>query len=196
LQTRHDKAVAEANNHAEEVNRLRKVIDTMRTEQDAVTRTAVVSNAEAQELQTLKEALANAEAQRANIEAERDQALEAVQDAEDRIETMKVEVVKKHLARVEPLEKENADLSDRIDRLEAIIAAGDRITRAAVLVGEKREINTLTEEDEEEDESSEDATSGAQQSPKVNGVDKDVIGTVSLSPYVISSFCSVGSDVC
>jgi hypothetical protein len=91
---------------------------------------------------------------------------------------MKVEVVKKHLARVEPLEKENAALFDKIDRLEAIIAAGDRVARAAATLGEKREINTLTEEDEEE-ESSEDAVSGAQQAPKVNGVDKDVIGTVS-----------------
>jgi chromosome segregation ATPase len=190
LQTRHDKAVAEANKHAEEVSRLRETIDTMRTEQDAVRRTAIPSDVEAQELERLKEALATVEAQRENIEAERDQALEAVQDAEDRIETMKVEVVKKHLARVEPLEKENADLSDRIDRLEAIIAAGDRITRAAVLVGEKREINTLTEEDEDEEEqgSSEDAASGAQEAPKVNGVDKDVIGTVSLSPYVIFRF--------
>jgi predicted nucleic acid-binding Zn-ribbon protein len=111
------------------------------------------------------------------LERERDEAIRAAEDAEDRIETMKGEVVRKHLARVEPLEKENALLTDKIDRLEAIIAAGDRIARAAATVGEKRTINTLAEEEEDVDE---DAVLGAQV-PNSNGaVDhNDVVGTVS-----------------
>jgi chromosome segregation ATPase len=111
------------------------------------------------------------------IEAERDEALQVAQEAEDRIETMKGEVVRKHLARVEPLEKQNAALTDKIERLEAIIAAGDRVARAAATLGEKRNMNTLAEEDEDEDE--DDTATGAQHLPKVNGQSNDVIGTVS-----------------
>jgi chromosome segregation ATPase len=111
----------------------------------------------------------------AEVEAERDEALQAAQEAEDRIETMKGEVVRKHLARVEPLEKQNAALTDKIERLEAIIAAGDRVARAAATMGEKRNMNTLAEEDEDED----DTATGAQHLPKVNGQSNDVIGTVS-----------------
>lgn len=85
-------------------------------------------------------------------------------------------MVRKHLARVEPLEKENAALFDKIDRLEAIIAAGDRVARAAATLGEKRDINTLAEEDEEHED---DAAPSAKYIPKVNGVSDDVIGTVS-----------------
>jgi chromosome segregation ATPase len=113
----------------------------------------------------------------AEVEAERDEARQAAQEAEDRIETMKGEVVRKHLARVEPLEKQNAALTDKIERLEAIIAAGDRVARAAATMGEKRNMNTLAEEDEDEDE--DDTATGAQHLPKVNGQPNDVIGTVS-----------------
>jgi DNA repair exonuclease SbcCD ATPase subunit len=111
------------------------------------------------------------------LEQERNKAIRAAEDAEDRIETMKGEVVRKHLARVEPLEKENAFLLDKIDRLEAMLAAGDRIARVAATVGERRNINSLAEEDED---SAEDAWPGAQPS-KVNGTGdhKDVVGTVS-----------------
>jgi TolA-binding protein len=114
------------------------------------------------------------------VKRERDTAIRAAEEAEDRIETMKGEVVRKHLARVEPLEKENAYLTDKIERLEAIIAAGDRIARAAATMGEKRNINTLTEEVEEDDE--EDAvTSSSAQVAQVNGTGapNDVVGTVS-----------------
>jgi hypothetical protein len=111
------------------------------------------------------------------LERERDEAVRAAEDAEDRIESMKGEVVRKHLARVEPLEKENALLTDKIDRLEAIIAAGDRIARAAATVGEKRTINTLAEEEEDADE---DTVLGAQVSNSNGAVDhNDVVGTVS-----------------
>ena len=111
------------------------------------------------------------------LEQERNKAIRAAEDAEDRIETMKGEVVRKHLARVEPLEKENAFLLDKIDRLEAMLAAGDRIARVAATVGERRNINSLAEEDED---SAEDAWPGAQPF-KVNGTGdhKDVVGTVS-----------------
>lgn len=113
------------------------------------------------------------------LELERDEAIRAVEEAEDRIETMKGEVVRKHLARVEPLEKENSQLHDKVERLEAILAAGDRIARAAATLGEKRDINTLAEEEEEEDNDSGAALST--QPPKVNGTGpaQDVVGTVS-----------------
>ena len=111
------------------------------------------------------------------LEQDLNKAIRAAEDAEDRIETMKGEVVRKHLARVEPLEKENAFLLDKIDRLEAMLAAGDRIARVAATVGERRNINSLAEEDED---SAEDAWPGAQPF-KVNGTGdhKDVVGTVS-----------------
>ncbi|KAF2849605.1 hypothetical protein T440DRAFT_499777 [Plenodomus tracheiphilus IPT5] len=114
------------------------------------------------------------------LETKHAQAVQAAEEAEDRIETMKGEVVRKHLARVEPLEKENAMLLDKVDRLEAIIAAGDRVARAAATMGEKRNINTLTEEDEEDEEDEErdeeeDTMSGAQ-GPKSVGAAADVVG--------------------
>ena len=58
-----------------------------------------------------------------------------------------------------------------------MLAAGDRIARVAATVGERRNINSLAEEDED---SAEDAWPGAQPS-KVNGTGdhKDVVGTVS-----------------
>ena len=108
--------------------------------------------------------------------AERDDAIKAAEDAEDRIETMKSEVVRKHLARVEPLEKENEALNDKISRLEAIVAAGDRVARVAATLGETRAINTLAEEGEGDS----DASAGAQV-PLINGnaPAKDVVATVS-----------------
>jgi len=139
LLSRNDKAIANADAHAQEVQRLMNMIQ--------------------------------------SIESERAQAIQAAQDAEDRIETMKGEVVRKHLARVEPLEKENAMLFDKVDRLEAILAAGDRVARAAASMGEKRNITTLIEEEDEEEER--DTTSAAAPS-KSNGVPtaaEDVVGT-------------------
>ncbi|OAK96582.1 hypothetical protein IQ06DRAFT_319233 [Phaeosphaeriaceae sp. SRC1lsM3a] len=137
------KQVSEAEIHAQEVKRLQEAMEGMQKEHSQTARTVADTDASAQELQTLRKALEDAQ-------AERDEA------------TMKGEVVRKHLARVEPLEKENAALFDKIDRLEAIIAAGDRVARAAATLGEKRDIDTLAEEDEEE-EDSEDAATGAQQ---------------------------------
>jgi hypothetical protein len=78
---------------------------------------------------------------------------------------------------------------DKIERLEAIIAAGDRVARAAATLGEKRDIDTLAEEDEEESEE-ETTFARAQQVPfptvpvlQTNGTgtngESDVIGTVS-----------------
>lgn len=113
------------------------------------------------------------------IERERDEAIRAAEEAEDRIETMKGEVVRKHLARVEPLEKENLQLLDKIDRLEAMLAAGDRIARAAASLGEQRDMNTLAEEEEEEDNGT-GAVSGTQRhATNGTGAAKDVVGTVS-----------------
>jgi chromosome segregation ATPase len=111
------------------------------------------------------------------VERERDEAIKAAEQAENRLEAMKEEVVRKHVARVGPLEKENALLNDKIDRLQAIIKAGDRIARAAATMGEKRNINTLSEEDEDEDD---DATLNDALSSQINGAPKkDVVGTVS-----------------
>ncbi|KAL5113332.1 hypothetical protein ACEQ8H_008794 [Pleosporales sp. CAS-2024a] len=166
LQSRHDKAVAEANDHTREIQRLQGLLEAVQEEASRSSKIAKQSELIAQEVEDLKDALER-------IEAERDEALAAAQDAEDRIETMKGEVVRKHLARVEPLEKENAALLDKIDRLEAIIAAGDRVARAAATLGEKRDINTLTEEDEEEES---DTAPGAQV-PKANGVHNDAVAT-------------------
>jgi chromosome segregation ATPase len=120
------------------------------------------------------------------IEAERDQAYEAATEAEDRIERFKGEVVRKHLARVEPLQKENTALLDKIDRLQDMLVAGDRIARAAVSLGEKREIATLAEEPEEgvgaaSTESDTPARDAPRAAPHLNGAAKDVVGTVSLS---------------
>jgi chromosome segregation ATPase len=119
------------------------------------------------------------------IEAERDRAYKAAVEAEDRIETFKGEVVRKHLARVEPLQKENTALLNKIDRLQDMLMAGDRIARAAASMGEKREINTLAEESEEEQNSSASGASGDSpppippKAPLRNGAAKDVVGTVS-----------------
>ncbi|KAF2870154.1 hypothetical protein BDV95DRAFT_74821 [Massariosphaeria phaeospora] len=87
---------------------------------------------------------------------------------------MKGDVVAKHLALMEPLEKENLSLKEKVERLEAILAAGDRVARAAATFGEKREINTLAEEDEEED--FEDTTPGAQSSQQ-SPPPREVLGT-------------------
>ena len=120
------------------------------------------------------------------IEAERDRAYKAAVEAEDRIETFKGEVVRKHLARVEPLQKENTALLNKIDRLQDMLAAGDRIARAAASMGEKREMNTLAEESEEEQDSSASRTSidsappVPPKAPLRNGAAKDVVGTVSF----------------
>lgn len=126
------------------------------------------------------------------IETERDRAYKAVEEAEDRIETFKGEVVRKHLARVEPLQKENTALLNKIDRLQDMLAAGDRIARAAASIGEKREISTLAEESEEDEQSSASAGSNALGPPSVppqahgpllNGSAKDVVGTVSFPKH-------------
>lgn len=122
----------------------------------------------------------------ATIEAERDQAYEAATEAEDRIERFKGEVVRKHLARIEPLQKENTALLDKIDRLQDMLVAGDRIARAAASLGEKREMTTLAEEPEEGEgaasiESDTPARDAPRATPHLNGAAKDVVGTVSLS---------------
>jgi chromosome segregation ATPase len=123
------------------------------------------------------------------LSRERDEAIRRSEEAEDQIEVMKEEVVRKHLALIEPVEKENVSLKEKISRLEAIIKAGDRIARAAATIGEKRQINTLTEEvaesssSEEDRPKDEDTTAGGQAPApvKINGipVPNDVIGTVS-----------------
>ena len=120
------------------------------------------------------------------IEAERDQAYKATTEAEDRIERFKGEVVRKHLARIEPLQKENTALLDKIDRLQDMLVAGDRIARAAASLGEKREMTTLAEEPEEGEgaastESDTPARDAPRATPHLNGAAKDVVGTVSLS---------------
>lgn len=121
------------------------------------------------------------------IEAERDRAYKAATEAEDRIETFKGDVVRKHLARVEPLQKENTALMNKIDRLQDMLAAGDRIARAAASLGEKREMTTLAEGPEDEQHNSVSAESDAlalkvpRTAPLLNGAAKDVVGTVSLS---------------
>jgi chromosome segregation ATPase len=169
---------------AQEAERLKESVQALRFERDRNAKITADNNAHAEDLDRLKEALQE-------IEAERDEALAAAQEAEDRIEAMKGEVVKKHLARVEPLEKQNAILFDKIGRLEAIIAAGDRVARAAATLGEQRNFDTLVEEDEEEEDADNDegVTSSAQQIvPKSNGVHNDVIGTVSETPYSLFSF--------
>jgi chromosome segregation ATPase len=120
------------------------------------------------------------------IEAERDQAYKATTEAEDRIERFKGEVVRKHLARIEPLQKENTALLDKIDRLQDMLVAGDRIARAAASMGEKREMTTLAEEPEEgggaaSTESDTPARDAPRATPHLNGAAKDVFGTVSSS---------------
>jgi chromosome segregation ATPase len=115
------------------------------------------------------------------IEAERDQAYKAATEAEDHIERFKGEVVRKHLARIEPLQKENTALLDKIDRLQDMLAAGDRIARAAASLGEKREMTTLAEEPEEGGGSVALARDAPRAAPHLNGAAKDVVGTVSLS---------------
>ena len=102
LLSRHDKASADVEAHAEDVKRLMETIH--------------------------------------KVEGERDRAVKSAEGAEDRIETMKGEAVRKHLARVEPLEKENALLHDKVERLEAILAVGDRVARSAASMGEQRNI--------------------------------------------------------
>lgn len=129
------------------------------------------------------------------IEAERDRAHQAVVEAEDRIETFKGEVVRKHLARVEPLEKENTALLNKIDRLQDMLAAGDRIARAAASLGEKREMTVVAEESEEEHLSAPSVRPRASAheelhaAPVLNGTAKDVVGTVSLLSHLSPSAC-------
>ncbi|OAL54800.1 hypothetical protein IQ07DRAFT_618747 [Pyrenochaeta sp. DS3sAY3a] len=104
---------------------------------------------------------------------------------------MKGEVVRKHLARVEPLEKENAFLSDKVERLEAIIAAGDRVARAAASMGEKRTINTLAEEDEEEEDES---SASSTPLPKLNGPSKDVVSTLAAMQETLNQLSELNND--
>jgi chromosome segregation ATPase len=169
LRSHHDKATADINAHAEEVQRLKNKIQELET--------GYAANIHAPDVSFLEQEVEQ-------LTVERDAALDAAQDAEDRIEVMKGEVVKKHLARVEPLEKANASLSDKVGRLEAIIAAGDRVARAAATMGEQRDIDTLAEEDEEE-EDDDDEVPGAQidfEAPRINGLPastSDVVITVS-----------------
>jgi hypothetical protein len=122
------------------------------------------------------------------------------------MEAMKGDVVRKHLAMIEPLEKENALLKEKVQRLDNILAAGDRVARAAATVGERRSIDTVEEDDEEDDESNEEkATPGADAESTWSGADagtevgslgsservgvvgggrppREVLGTVSDSP--------------
>lgn len=154
LLSRNDKATATADVHAQEVQRLTNIIE--------------------------------------SIELERAQAIQAAQEAEDRIETMKGEVVRKHLARVEPLEKENCMLLDKVDRLEAILAAGDRIARVAASIGEKRNITLIEEENEEEEH---DVTSSAALS-RQNGVPaaEDVVGTLAAMQETLHQLSELNND--
>jgi hypothetical protein len=140
LQKKHDDLVSHLESvrqHSTELESLYEDLQS-RHEQDADTHV--------QEMDRLKQALDD-------TEASRNQARAATERAEERIEAMKVEVVRKHMAVVGPLEKQNASLRDKNERLEAILAASDSITRAAAAVGEKRELHALTEEDEEENSS-------------------------------------------
>jgi chromosome segregation ATPase len=214
----HDDAISELmigmqNSTTDAVQQLRKKYDSLEAqieaekashaaELEAIQRDSAEQQALCNDLQTrLDKTVAELEASSEDvkrmqeaieaIETERDCAYKAAEEAEDRIETFKGEVVRKHLARVEPLQKENTALLNKIDRLQDMLAAGDRIARAAASMGEKREINTLAEESEE-DESSGSAGSGSGASrppvpPKIsapahliNGSIKDVVGTVSL----------------
>ena len=67
------------------------------------------------------------------------------------------------------------ELKEKVERLNNILAAGDRVARAAATMGEKREIDTLAEEDEEDEDQ---ATSGAQSSVQ-SPAPREVLGTVS-----------------
>ncbi|KAJ4982582.1 adventurous gliding protein Z, partial [Stagonosporopsis vannaccii] len=135
------------------------------------------------------------------IEAERDRAYKAAAEAEDRIETFKGEVVRKHLARVEPLQKENTALLNKIDRLQDMLAAGDRIARAAASLGEKREMTALAEESDEEQDGSASAGSGAsapgvpRAAPLLNGTAKDVVGTqLAAMQETLSQLSALNND--
>ncbi|KAJ8108994.1 hypothetical protein OPT61_g7777 [Boeremia exigua] len=134
------------------------------------------------------------------IEAERDGAYKAAMEAEDRIETFKGEVVRKHLAHVEPLRKENVALLDKIDRLKDMLSAGDRIARAAATVGEKREMTPLTEQSEEEQDSSASAGSGVvasntpRKAPLLNGAAKDVVGTLAAMQETLTQLSALNDN--
>lgn len=192
MQKKYDALVAQLDatqaSHATELEAARQEVANQQLRyQDLLLRndkTAAIADGHAQGVERLMNMIQE-------IEAERAQAVRASEEAEDRIETMKGEVVRKHLARVEPLEKQNAMLLDKIDRLEAIIAAGDRVARAAAIMGEKRDINTLTEEDEEED--GEDATSGAQ-GPRPNGAPADVIATMAAMQETLNQLSELNND--
>jgi hypothetical protein len=125
-------------------------------------------DAHAQEVGHLKEALND-------TEVSRNQAIVAAQRAEQRIETLKAEVVRKHMAVVGPLEKQNATLRDKVERLEAMLAASDRITRAAASVGEKRDLHALAEEDEENEDSN--TTALQRDTTAVDSEDKTLVDT-------------------
>ena len=121
------------------------------------------------------------------LKSSHSQALESLTTAEDRMESMKTEVVRKHLAKVEPLEREKAQLRDQVDRLEAILAAGDRVARAAASVGAPRAMDTLSEADEaaaEAADRSHDAGAGAS---------SEVLGTVSPPVLLSLSLCMLAS---
>jgi len=115
---------------------------------------------------------------------------QALEDERERwqgeLELMKADVVRKHVAVVDKLEKEKDRLAEKVQRLEGILAAGDRVARAAATIGTPRAIDTVTEEDEEEDEEDEEddgeagqATHGAS-GPYGVRKPKEVLGTVSL----------------
>ncbi|KAI8931560.1 hypothetical protein NX059_011215 [Plenodomus lindquistii] len=192
LQKKHDALVAQLeatqDSHKVDIQAARKeVADQQMQYRDLLSRNdkaTAEAEAHAQEVLRLMNLLQD-------IQSERDQAVQAAEEAEDRIETMKGEVVRKHLARVEPLEKENAMLLDKVDRLEAIIAAGDRVARAAATIGEKRNIDTLAEEDEVEDE--EDTTSdGPGQGHNTAPV--DVIGTLAAMQETLNQLSELNND--
>ncbi|OCK72707.1 hypothetical protein K432DRAFT_411966, partial [Lepidopterella palustris CBS 459.81] len=90
------------------------------------------------------------------------------------MESMKETVVRKHVAVVEPLEKENAKLKGKVERLEAILAAGDRVAKAAAMVGTPRDMDTVDEE--EEDESGVQTSAGASED-SAEERPREVLGT-------------------
>jgi chromosome segregation ATPase len=130
------------------------------------------AEAHAQDLERLQETLRS-------LEAERDEATKAKAEAEEEIEKIKLNVVEKHIARVEPLERRIEFLEEKNERLQAILAAGDRVARAAATMGEKREIDTLEEEDEDEEEDSPAEGSGAHAKEAKSPPPPEVLGTVS-----------------
>lgn len=149
----------------------------------------------------LREQLKNNTVDHLRLEEEK----QALEDERERwqgeLELMKADVVRKHVAVVDKLEKERNQLAEKVKRLEGILAAGDRVARAAATVGTPRAIDTVTEEDEEEDEEDEEdngevgqATHGASES---YGVRKptEVLGTLAAMQESLRQLNDLNDEV-